>query len=229
MKRIARTFVRPMRGIVSLLGAVCATAQTPVTDPASFRRPLIFAAPEVPESILANRSDVTYAIDLSIATDGTVSEVSRLEPDHADFRAQLAKLTKFWLFFPSLDPETCQPVPSTARVHVEFKSSEGRGTRTWLQYDPMMRLLSGERPVVLKKMDPPRYPWRELRDHKTGKVYTVSVVDQDGKVTRTWTLLEDAHSPGFVSTAQAHAATVTYNTSRRETRCTVTEYRFRLQ
>lgn len=213
----------------AVFGSACAWAQVPVIDPAPFRKPLVFMPPQVPGVALADRSEQKYAVELAITTSGTVSAVARIEPDHAEFREQLGKVTKFWLFFPSLDPDTCQPVPSTARIGVEFNGSGDDGTRTWLQYDPMMRVLKGERPVVLKMPAPPAYPRTEAREGKIAMVYTVSVIDGQGKVTQAWTLLESAYSRGFVSTAQNHALSVPYNTSERAMRCAVTVYDFLLR
>jgi hypothetical protein len=213
-----------------LLVAVGAAAQTSVTDPALFRRPLVFVPPQIPGVALAKHGGpLKYTVDVAISTDGTVAELLRLEPDHAEFRANLSQVTKFWLFFPSLDPATCRPILSKARVGMEFNGSGDDGTRTWLEYDPMLRVMNEKSPEVVTRPSTPPYPKDELHAGKYAKVYTVSVVDGQGKVTHAWTLLANAYSRGFVRTAERHAAAVSYDTNDRPTRCAVTLYDFKIR
>jgi hypothetical protein len=213
-----------------LLAACGVAAQTTVNDPALFRKPLVFVPPQIPGVALANHgTPLKYTIDLAIGTDGTVAELMRLEPDHAEFRANLSQVTKFWLFFPSLDPATCRPLPSKARVGVEFNGGGDNGTRTWLEYDPMMRVMNEKPPELTTRPDKPSYPIDELRAGKYATLYIVSVIDGQGKVTHAWTLLENAYSRGFVRTAERHAAASLYDTSQRTTRCAVTEYQFKIR
>jgi len=213
--------------VLLALGCSAACGQQPVTDPAPFRRPLVFVPPDAPAAALAAQSPLKYTIDVAIDTDGLVAGITRLEPDHAEFREHLAKVTKHWLFYPSLDPDSCETLAGTARVNVEFARGE-TGVRSWLQYDPMQEVMAGEAPKILQQPDLPLYPLREQREGKQATLYTVSAIDAQGKVTMAWTLLGKAYSRGFVNTASAHALAMRYEPSTRARRCVMTQYRFTL-
>jgi hypothetical protein len=210
------------------VASVAACAQQVVSDPAPFRRPAFFVTPDAPQAVLQQHDERAYTLVVSISDKGTVTAVTSLVPDDAEFRQQLARVTSFWLFYPKVDVEACAATASQAKVELVYRRGIA-SPRAWMTLDPLDRLLVGPTPRLMTVPQAPAYPREEHHRGLEGDTYVLIKVGPNGEPADVRMLMSLPDSRGFRQVALKHAMASRWDPAPAPHRCAALAYHFRLR
>jgi len=180
-------------------------AQDLERDPAKYARPIVLVAPDPPQAVLHEHGHREYVVSFHIGTKGLVEGDWSVSPPDPEFRAELDKVVRFWVFYPNMNKQ-CEPGERDGRIGFDFQAAE-KSPRVWAEIAKLQGLDANSRSFgIAYAPPPPEYPSIEAGWRPKDTLVNIAMkVMPDGTTTDHLVLMAVPAKGAFGDVALEHA------------------------